>query len=626
MAKDNGNDSLIFKFYHQYLKKEKGVEKKNPDIEPETDFDGEPPTAAVKGAIETLFSGKTNKAETDKEAPQEAESDLPDPEAYRYLEPLFDVDAFMHEDLEEKSLFDPIAFHERVFSMIMNLPDYPEFQKEAERFAKDMSQKAELLLKKLYKRRQTRLEMERNQTEHSGSYEEPIDSDILIKITNDGMYAFLFILPPFDDGKEASAGDIEEALEKRGVVYGIRETELPMAAGRYMQIVLIAQGTAAIPGKDGEVIEKYPRTAEINILQDDTGKADFKNINSVQFIEKDAVLCEIIPPTDGVCGTSVDGKEILPKAGIVPPVPAGKNTLISDDGARLIAAAGGQLIYRNNHFDITEVLSIKENVDYSVGNLDYPGDIVIHGEVRAGFVVKATGNITIYGMVEGASIISQGDVILKKGMNGNHNGQIHAQGEVKASYLENCTVYATGAVSANSIISCHIFCGDSVTAQGSIGAIIGGSVTALRSVTARMIGSKSRRETIITLGSAPHLITEKAAAEKELKEIAGILDKLDKNVIFLRKNKDSLAADKLPLLDQLEQQQRLYYERNRELTAKMEEYNSRKTDFSQCRVQSNMIFPPTKICIGPFYYVFETVSSKCDVFMTDEEIRIGTMS
>ena len=40
-------------------------------------------------------------------------------------------------------------------------------------------------------------------------------------------------------------------------------------------------------------------------------------------------------------------------------------------------------------FWVDEVLGVATDVDYHSGNIDFPGDVIIQGDVKDGFAVKA---------------------------------------------------------------------------------------------------------------------------------------------------------------------------------------------------------------------------------------------
>lgn len=456
---------------------------------------------------------------------------------------------------------------------------------------------------------------------------EPRDAVCRTYITGDKMNAYLFAIPPFHGGMGLDQECVMSALEQAGILYGLDTACLArmLEQPAYLQMVRIAQGTAPVEGKDGEVLPQIDYHDEIEIRQNERGVSDFKNINSIRCLTKGEVICAILPPGDGVPGKDVKGTILAARNGKAAADPSGKNTVFSEDKTRLLAGLDGQVTLKNKRYHIEPVLIIEGNVDYSVGNLYFNGDIIIKGDVCSGFTVKAEGSVTVHGMVESADILAGGDVSLSKGMNGNFNGYIDAKGEVKTSFLENCTVYTEGALYADSIISSKIFCGDTVYVLTKHGAIIGGTITAFQSVEAKVIGSQSRRETEIILGEVPRMSEKKAQAEIELKGVQEILEKMNKNLTFLKKQEASLPPDKLEILKQLQLQNTLYSSRMNELTEFLTEIANAQRDFSTCRIKCGQLFPPTKISIGADALYCKELATKCMIYRGSDGIVIGSL-
>lgn len=70
-----------------------------------------------------------------------------------------------------------------------------------------------------------------------------------------------------------------------------------------------------------------------------------------------------------------------------------------------MSQVSGHVILENDKIFVSNVLELV-NVDNSTGDIDYEGDVVVKGNVLAGFTVKATGDITVSGIVEGATVIA----------------------------------------------------------------------------------------------------------------------------------------------------------------------------------------------------------------------------
>lgn len=601
--KDDKKSSFLFNFYKKY--KDRNQEPKEKPEEPTN----------------------TPPQEIDPEAAFQQEL-----EKRMYLQPMLHAySEFYPSNTNDMNVID---LENKVLSPILKDSLYELYKDEVSGFMKELSGQSQKLLSKITTTIDTGTTVEINTAEHGKEAAEasvpvlpPIDATLYTKCTKDKMCYMVFAFPPCHDGKDLGAQDIVTKLAEAGVSFGIDGSLINDIAQnqRYMKVYFIAKGIFPVAGKNGQIINKINYDAELEIRQDEKGTADFKNLNTVVSVVKDQVICDIIPPEDGVPGMDVYGNEIAAKNGKPAAVPNGKNTKITEDNSQLVSTLDGQLSYKNGHFMVEEVLIIKENVDYTVGNINFLGDVLVHGDVRNGFSIIAGGNVTVRGMVEGATITSGGDIIINKGMNGNKSGLLDAKGMVKTSFLENCTVYAGGSIHSNSIISCDIFCEDVVYAEGNKGVIIGGTITAYKAVEAKIVGSKSLRETNIILGEMPRLHTKKQELEAAVKESSLVLDKLGKNITYLNSLKAPLPPDKQALLNQLLEQQALYQEKKWNSEETLIELTSQSNDYSGCRLKSNMIFPPTKVKIGPFTTTITTTSSKCNVFLAKDGIEVGTL-
>ena len=118
-------------------------------------------------------------------------------------------------------------------------------------------------------------------------------------------------------------------------------------------------------------------------------------------------------------------------------MPAGKNTELSEDGTQLLSKIEGQILVRNDKYNIEQTLTIDGNVDFSIGNLDVTGNLVVQGDICSGFEVRATGDITVNGMIEGASVVAGGNIFVRSGMNGNSKGVLTAGKDIRCKFMEN---------------------------------------------------------------------------------------------------------------------------------------------------------------------------------------------
>lgn len=451
------------------------------------------------------------------------------------------------------------------------------------------------------------------------------DSCAEVMLSHDNMAAYLYLLPPVGDGKDITPETIDAAVQSAGITTGIDTEALSRISAQKIFYCLfpIARGTAATDGTDGRIEDHYSRVHEVRLLEDSRGNVDHRNLNIFQNIKAGEIICDIIPPCDGVNGINVLGSSVPSKKGAAAVIPQGKGTAVSKDGAALVALIDGDISFINGVFRVESKLTVSHDVDNSVGNLDFAGDILITGDVCRGFSVKAGGNITIYGMVESSTITAGENIDIKKGMNGGGAGFLKAGGNVHSRFLEHANVWAQGDIHAETIVNSQITCGGSVYALNGRGVIIGGVICAAQSVEARKIGTASNTENIIKIGSSilneenvDYISAELTAAKKTL-------DMVTKNHRYLT-SLSSIPANKQEVFKSLTEQKQLYETRVKELSQQLEELLHTKPDYSQCHIKSDIIYGITEIELGYGKLTIKNTSSRCNVYYKDGEIILGT--
>ena len=79
---------------------------------------------------------------------------------------------------------------------------------------------------------------------------------------------------------------------------------------------------------------------------------------------------------------------------------------------------------------VSDTFEVLADVDTSTGDINYDGNVHIKGNVRTGFCVRAKGDIIVDGVVEGAELYSDGQIILKRGIQGMNRGLLQAKGNI----------------------------------------------------------------------------------------------------------------------------------------------------------------------------------------------------
>ena len=355
-----------------------------------------------------------------------------------------------------------------------------------------------------------------------------VDADemaVVIPALNE-MMAWLFLLPPVGQGKQLSASQLHQALLRRGVTYGINWNVICGISDcihRYFYLFPIAFGKAPVPGRDGQVVDRYPRVLEEPLQVDELGQANYETLNLVQDIRKGDIICEIVPPKGGWAGHTVTGKNIPAPQGKPAEVPQGRNTCLSEDGTYLLAQQDGHLCFSGRSFQVRPVLDLYETSETCERSIKFLGDVHIHGDLCSGAAICAIGNVQIDGAVEICTVEAGENIIVSSGVQGQNRAVLRAQKSIYAKYLENCNVYAQESVQADCIINCEVYSNGDVRVRTGRGVMIGGTIRAAREVSAATVGSKAERTTLIQLGGKP---CEEAERTQILEEIQGMEEEM----------------------------------------------------------------------------------------------------
>jgi uncharacterized protein (DUF342 family) len=454
-----------------------------------------------------------------------------------------------------------------------------------------------------------------------------IDAAASVIVAPDKMKAFITITAP-EGGRMLAAGELLGVLNKNNVVYGIKKTALEQLEKYpvYNEMVCIAEGILSANGVNGKIDFHFDldRIKKPTILGD--GRVDYRELNLIQNVKKDQILCTLIPPKEGKKGINVFGIDMPALDGKPAVLPRGKNVEVSPDGQSLLSKVDGQVNYIDGKVSVFATYEVMADVDNTTGNIYFVGNVVIRGNVLSGFVVEAGGNVEVWGVVEGAVIKAGGDIILRHGIQGSGKGILSSGGDIVARYIENSNVEAGNDIKSEAIMHSNFKCGNKLELSGKKGLLVGGSCKVGREITAKVIGSYMATLTEIEVGVDTALRGKIKSIRDEMSSMEIDLKKAEQAITILQKLEyaGALTPQKQEMLERSLRTQVYYSNRLTEMRDELQLLEGSLPQNSNGKVRCyNIAYPGTKVVMGSsIMYVRENLQY-CSLYSDGADVRVG---
>ncbi|MEN1759421.1 FapA family protein [Anoxynatronum sibiricum] len=455
-----------------------------------------------------------------------------------------------------------------------------------------------------------------------------IDGEVKITLSPDRMEATMLFTEPVGEGRPVTVETVTEALKAANVAHGIDRhiIEEKVAHQHYQNSFVCARGERPVDGEAGQVVYHFNIEEQKKPSINEDGTVDFKNLDLIENVRQNDLLAEQILPTEGVPGTDVTGKIVPQKSGKPARFQPGKFVELSSDSLQMRALADGQVFIRDGKITVSPVYQVPANVDNTTGNIRFNGKVLVKGNVKSGFVIEADGDIEVEGVVEGAILKSNSNIVLKRGIQGNNQAELYCKGDLIARYIENTKINAGGNVEADCILHSVVYARRKILIKGKKGLIVGGVVKAGEEIVAQVIGSSMGTQTQIEVGIDPNLKEKYDQAKAKLKETVKnlenlkqtieILNKMNKNVPLPPLKKDMLVRS-VKTYEVMKDQQLDIQREIVDMDQQMEDATKGKIHASQT------IYPGVRISIyNAVKHVYDDLAM-CTLFYREGDVAIG---
>ncbi|MET3291743.1 UNVERIFIED_CONTAM: uncharacterized protein (DUF342 family) [Brevibacillus sp. OAP136] len=214
-------------------------------------------------------------------------------------------------------------------------------------------------------------------------------------------------LVPLAD-KATIVAQVRQEIQEMAIISPIEEEALQEALhAPFRTAVVVASGKPAKLGRDGYIETMFPHATE-QVIADWQRKVDYRDHGLIPSVAGGDTIAIIHRAVPGESGGDLFGREVPPTPVSDVKVELRRNVRMDDTG-RVIALKAGRPSLTGDTvkiFDIQTVHIVEGDVDLTVGNVLFNGDVLIQGDVQEGMRVEATGNITVLGNAFSAVLVS----------------------------------------------------------------------------------------------------------------------------------------------------------------------------------------------------------------------------
>ena len=403
------------------------------------------------------------------------------------------------------------------------------------------------------------------------------DAQVSVELSRDKMEATVSTVSAFG-GVELSADLINHAVKSSGVELSLCDQAVLLDVSMQLSVskTPFARGLKYIPGEDcrfeaviGEINEK-DRTVDDHEVVNHLDGHDFV------MVEIGTPLMEKIPATLGTDGCNVLGEEIIATPGEDFDFDPDLSGAVVDptNSNMLLAECKGHPVICARSVWVGSLLRL-DNVDIKSGNVNFDGSVHVEGEVMAGFTVEVTGDVTVRGMIENATVTAGNDITVGGGVIGRDPGteksiksdqnsvqgtegfdvdekhsekkapqenlraRLQAGGGIDVGFMSMVNAKAGGDIVVKEyVMHSYLESGNQIMLgqAGGKGRLIGGKCFAAEGVLANEYGTDANVKTLVSAGT-------KVSRTDELKVLAENMDKRTEEVLNLSKIIAKMRSD-----------------------------------------------------------------------------------
>ncbi len=460
----------------------------------------------------------------------------------------------------------------------------------------------------------------------------PEDEYVQILVAPDKLSATAKFWPPADGGLDLTIDDIVQKLGINNVRFGFDMMEIKRHTLEkdYCVDIVVAQAKMPREGTPAEIKYNFNTAPDRRPRLNDDGSVDFHNLDNVNHVSKGDLLATLIPADDGDNGTDVCGGILKPQKVLHKVLKYGNKIDITDDKTMIYSQVDGHVVLIDDRVFVSDVYEIPADVGPSTGDIEYEGNVTVKGNVITGYTIRAKGDIIVEGVVEGANLVAEGQIILKRGIQGGGRGMLQAGSNITTKFIESAEVTCGGYVQTESIMHSRVNARGDVSVGGKKGFITGGFVHAGNCISAKLAGNNLETKTELEVGTDTELMNEVHGYEAEIPRLEEDYAKI--TTILTTFAKKIQRGEKLDekIINNIKAMKVQYNQLSVDIEEKKAKLETLKAEIAAnsangCIKISDTIFPGCKVTIGGATTYIKTPTQHGRLVRDGADVRVAAL-
>ena len=378
------------------------------------------------------------------------------------------------------------------------------------------------------------------------------ENGISLILSGDKMRLYMSYDPTLSDSKP-SLEDVQGLARKIEITEKLTNSILShyLKLGSEFKQILIAEGKVPKHAFDAKILFEVNVSQKGKPSRSSDGTVNYRNLGNIVQVREGDVIAQKLPPAVGFPGKTLTGEKIEFEPKDVE-LPMGKNTRISHDRMTLSSTVNGMVEYVNGVINVWETYKVDGDVGYDTGNIDFSGKVEVNGDVQPGFILKADGDINIFGCVEMANIISRkGNITIEGGIIGKGDSKIIAAKNLNVAFIQDAKItVGKDVIAGRYILNSDLNAEGCIKVLDSEGTIRGGSITSQNRIEAKIVGSNSRIPTHLNVGKnlSGDSLKKILEIDRHIKDLSSQRENNDQKISFINLLEErivELSAEKL---------------------------------------------------------------------------------